>query len=188
MKRHGLCVTLILLGIVSVGGCRSRHKVPPPRPLPAAPTEQALAPATPVAPMNQDFVARDADVLPEDLSDLNRVARVRGWIRDAFFAFDVYTLEDDARDALNNSAAWLRDNPKYAIRIEGHTDDRGTEQYNLALGDRRSATAADYLSALGIDKSRMVTISYGESRPFERGDDENAWAQNRRAHLVIMSR
>jgi peptidoglycan-associated lipoprotein len=132
--------------------------------------------------------ADTGDVLSEDIREANRVARERGWIRDAFFAFDASTLDGDAQEALRQSAAWLRQNPGYRLRIEGHCDERGTEQYNLALGDRRAASAVSYLATLGVDRSRIETVSYGEERPFEEGSDESAWAQNRRAHLVLSGR
>ena len=128
------------------------------------------------------------DVLSEDIREANRVARERGWIQDAFFAFDASTLDSEAQEALRRSATWLRQNPEYRLRIEGHCDDRGTEQYNLALGDRRADTALSYLAALGVDRARIETVSYGEERPFEEGASESAWAQNRRAHLVLSAR
>ncbi|HYC93799.1 MAG TPA: peptidoglycan-associated lipoprotein Pal [Thermoanaerobaculia bacterium] len=128
------------------------------------------------------------DVLSEDIREANRAARERGWIRDAFFAFDATTLDAEAQEALRQSATWLRQNPEYRIRIEGHCDERGTEQYNLALGDRRADTALSYLVTLGVDRARIQTVSYGEERPFEEGANESAWAQNRRAHLVLSAR
>jgi peptidoglycan-associated lipoprotein len=127
-------------------------------------------------------------VLSEDIREANRVARERGWIRDVFFVFDASALDGEAQEALRQSATWLRQNPEYRIRIEGHCDERGTEQYNLALGDRRADTALSYLATLGVDRARIQTVSYGEERPFEEGSDEAAWAQNRRAHLVLAGR
>ncbi|MFP5245510.1 MAG: peptidoglycan-associated lipoprotein Pal [Thermoanaerobaculia bacterium] len=140
---------------------------------------------------DRDFVQAQpdtGDVLSEDILEANRVARERGWIRDAFFAFDASTLDDEAQEALRQSATWLRQNPEFLIRVEGHCDDRGTEQYNLALGDRRADTAASYLVTLGVDRARISTVSYGEERPFEEGGSDAAWAQNRRAHLVLAGR
>jgi peptidoglycan-associated lipoprotein len=185
MKRPILFVVLVLT-MVFVTGCRSRRAVPAPQPQPAAPVERAEA--TPVAPPAQDFVTDAKDVLPNDLAELTRMAHERGWIRDAFYNFDEATLDSAARDALTTSAQWLRQNSQYAIRIEGHCDERGTEQYNLALGERRASSAADYLVTQGVDRSRITTVSYGESRPFAEGSSEAAWSQNRRAHLVIVAR
>ena len=82
----------------------------------------------------------------------------------------------------------MKKNPQYSLLIEGHCDERGTEQYNLALGDRRANAAKEYIVALGIDGNRIRTVSYGEERPFDPGHDEAAWAKNRRAHLVIVGK
>src|SRR5947207_1296549 len=86
------------------------------------------------------------------------------------------------------AATWLKAHPQYSLLIEGHSDERGTEQYNLALGDRRANTAKEYLATLGVDSSRMRTVSYGEERPFDPGHDESAWAKNRRDHLVLVGK
>jgi peptidoglycan-associated lipoprotein len=143
---------------------------------------------------NTDFVQTDTqpvvtrENLPNDVEELNRVAQSRGYIRDAFFGFDESALPADAQAALNLSADWLKKHPEYNVLIEGHCDERGTEQYNLALGDRRANTAKQYLTTLGVDASRMRTVSYGEERPFDQGHDEAAWAKNRRAHLVLVGK
>jgi peptidoglycan-associated lipoprotein len=102
-----------------------------------------------------------------------------------FFAFDSSTLDDDARLTLDRQAAWLQQFPNITVTIEGHTDERGTREYNLALGERRATAARNYLVALGVDPSRMLTISYGEERPVDPGTDETAYRQNRRAVTVI---
>ncbi|MGZ8833093.1 MAG: peptidoglycan-associated lipoprotein Pal [Thermoanaerobaculia bacterium] len=127
------------------------------------------------------------EVLSSDINELNRTARERGWIADAFFVFDSFALDAAAQEALRRSANWLREHPDYRIRIEGHCDERGTEQYNLALGDRRASAVSSYLVALGVLPERILTISYGENRPFESGSTEAAWSQNRRAHLVLVA-
>jgi peptidoglycan-associated lipoprotein len=191
MRRRVLLLILLSLCIVAAPSCRSRRKVPPPQSTPPVATTTAPEPAVPVEAADRDFVqpqAETQDVLSEDIREANRVARERGWIQDAFFAFDASTLDADAREALRQSSTWLRRNPAYRIRIEGHCDERGTEQYNLALGDRRAATAAAYLVTLGVERAQIETVSYGEERPFEEGADETAWAQNRRAHLVLAGR
>lgn len=129
-----------------------------------------------------------AEMLPTDIESLNRTAQDRGLIRDAFFGYDEATLSSDAQAALTASATWLRQNSRYNLLIEGHCDERGTEQYNLALGDRRANTVREYLIALGVEGSRLRTVSYGEERPFDEGRDESSWRQNRRAHLVLVNR
>jgi len=102
-----------------------------------------------------------------------------------FFDFDRYNLKANARATLEKQAAWLMKNPAVSILIEGHCDERGTREYNLALGERRANSAKDYLIALGVAPSRIRTISYGEERPFAVGSNETAWAQNRRARTRI---
>lgn len=102
-----------------------------------------------------------------------------------FFAFDKSELTTEARTTLEKQAFWLRKYPRATVTLEGHADERGTREYNLALGERRAAAARDYLVSLGIDPSRVSTISYGKERPAVLGSTEEAWAQNRRAVTVI---
>ncbi|GAJ27759.1 peptidoglycan-associated lipoprotein Pal [Acidomonas methanolica] len=98
-----------------------------------------------------------------------------------FFAFNENTLSDDAKATLDKQAAWLAKYPQVSVLIAGNCDDRGTEEYNIALGQRRANAARDYLVAKGVAASRISTISYGKDRPTADGDDEQAWAQNRNA-------
>ena len=98
-----------------------------------------------------------------------------------FFDFDRSNLKDDARATLDRQAGWLGKYPQVNVQVAGNTDDRGTEEYNLALGQRRANSARDYLVARGVAGSRVTTISYGKDRPTALGDNEEAWAQNRNA-------
>lgn len=102
-----------------------------------------------------------------------------------FFGFDKYDLSGEARRTLELQAAWLKKYPQYKVVVEGHADERGTREYNLALGERRANSVKDYLIALGIDPSRIETISYGKERPVALGHDEESWAKNRRSVSVI---
>jgi len=104
---------------------------------------------------------------------------------DIYFAFDKSTLTPAAQDNLLRKAEWLRANREATITIEGHCDERGTNEYNLALGDRRAEAAKDFLVDLGIDAARIKTISYGEERPVDPRHNEEAWAKNRRDHFVV---
>ncbi len=121
---------------------------------------QAPAPGSP-----QDFIANIGD-------------RV-------FFGTDRYDLTQEAQAELQKQATWLKTYPQYRFVIEGHCDERGTREYNLALGERRATAVRNYLVALGIDANRMQTFSYGKERPAVLGDDEAAWAQNRRGVIVL---
>jgi peptidoglycan-associated lipoprotein len=104
---------------------------------------------------------------------------------DVLFEFDIASLTAEAQEILRAKAEWLRDNPGVRVLIEGHCDERGTNEYNLALGDRRAFSSKAFLTDLGIDGARLSTISYGEERPIASGSSEDAWAKNRRAHFVI---
>jgi peptidoglycan-associated lipoprotein len=104
---------------------------------------------------------------------------------DIYFEFDKSTLTPAAQDNLLRKAEWLRENPDATVTIEGNCDERGTNEYNLALGDRRAESAKAFLGDLGIDPARMTTISYGEERPVDPRHNEEAWAKNRRAHFVV---
>lgn len=104
---------------------------------------------------------------------------------DINFEFDKSTLTPNAQDNLMKKAEWMRENPDATVTIEGHADDRGTNEYNLALGERRAESAKNFLVDLGIAPSRMTTISYGEERPLCPQKTEECWAKNRRDHFVI---
>ena len=195
--RKTFVASMVLIAIALVPACKSRKT---PAPVTTATVTDTGAPDVPPPPVQDtatpvqaptDFVRDEQPTeveFPSDIEAANRFAQERGYIRDAFFNYDESTLDDAAQSALSTSATWLK-SPQgagYKLLVEGHCDERGTEQYNLALGDRRANIARDYLVTLGVDASRIRTVSYGEERPFEEGHDDNAWAQNRRAHLVLV--
>lgn len=184
LGRNLLIVSLLLLLVVSFG-CRSKTTTEEPKTLP--PIIDETPPAVVEVEEPDDFAQEDVDVedLSGSLAEVNARAQEQGWIRDAFFAFDAFTLTTESQDNLAISAAWLKGHPEFNLVIEGHADERGTEQYNLALGEKRANSAKDYLVALGIPAAKIRTISYGEERPFATGSNETAWAKNRRAHLVL---
>ena len=105
--------------------------------------------------------------------------------QDILFEFDSAVLTATAQEILRDKARWLESNPKLTVIIEGHCDDRGTNEYNLALGEKRAQSTQNYLVTLGIDSSRLNTVSYGEERPLVAGTSEEAREKNRRAHFVI---
>ena len=130
------------------------------------------------SPAVEDVDRQTAAVDVSDNSELVLLANI-------FFEFDKATLTPEARETLTNNGKWLRTNSDVEITIEGHCDERGTNGYNLALGDRRAENVKTFLMDLGVDESRLNTISYGEERPLDRGHGEAAWAKNRRAHFFI---
>jgi peptidoglycan-associated lipoprotein len=105
-----------------------------------------------------------------------------------FFALDSSDVDSAGQQALNANAGILKKYPTWVVTIEGHTDERGTAEYNLALSERRAMAARTYLVSLGIPADRLRTVSYGKEFPFDPGHDDSAWAKNRRAHFVITAK
>ena len=156
----------------------ARAAVPATPPAPPAPAPRAAAPTATRALSEQELFER------KSLSELNS-ERPLG---DAFFDLDQTTLRDDARRALQEDAQWLSKWPTTKIMVEGHCDERGTSEYNLALGDRRAEQVTEYLESLGVNSSRIATRSFGKEAPFCTEADESCWSQNRRGHFVITAK
>ena len=171
--KHALRLALVAAAALSVTACASRPK-PGPAPEPAPPPAVAPTPTPTPAP------APSATVTPGTIQDfvVNVGERV-------FFDLDSYSVRADAAPLLDAQAAWLVRYPNVQVRIEGNADERGTREYNLALGQRRANAARDALVASGVSGARITTISYGKDRPAALGSDESAWAQNRRAVTVV---
>ena len=125
----------------------------------------------------RDITTTDVQALQKAIED--------GLVRPIFFPYDSAELTTDAKAILEENARWFREYPQADITIEGHCDERGTEEYNLALGDRRAQMARVYLVDLGVESGSLAAISYGEERPLFAGHSESAWAKNRRAHFVV---
>ena len=145
-----------------------------------APEETAVTTGEGAAAESAEMAAVEAAALPGTQDDLTAQYGDR-----VFFDFDKYSLKPPARETIMGWAAWLGEFPAVTATIQGHADERGTREYNLALGERRSTSTKNYLVALGIDPNRIGTISYGKERPAVVGSNEEAWAQNRRAMLVV---
>ena len=109
-----------------------------------------------------------------------------GPLKDIHFAFDSYELDESARTTLRDNGNWLKDHSQTKVEIEGHCDERGTVEFNLALGAKRASAAKDYLVALGVAADRLTTISYGEELPLCHEHTEECWQRNRRAHFVVL--
>ncbi|HEY7791452.1 MAG TPA: peptidoglycan-associated lipoprotein Pal [Vicinamibacterales bacterium] len=159
---------------------------PPPPPPPSAP---AVAPPSTSEPVTEQPVVppppiQEDKVASSSLDELNRNSP----FADVFYKFDSAEIDEDARTALQKDADLLKKYPDWKITIEGHCDERGTAEYNLALGERRATTVQAYLVSLGIAADRIRTVSYGKEFPFDPGHDEQAWARNRRAHFVVTSK
>jgi peptidoglycan-associated lipoprotein len=187
-KRRLIGIVVCLTVIIALVGC-SRKVVRTDESLSKAPDGQAATPGS-----GQDQGWREEDIArptdqttgsADEFTSADGVVmnRERFINADIFFEFDSSTLSDKAESILKAKAEWMRRNPSLAIVIEGHCDNRGTTEYNLALGERRAESVKGFLIDLGVSDTRIRTISYGEERPLAPGDDESAWAQNRRAHF-----
>jgi peptidoglycan-associated lipoprotein len=194
MNRKWMAWIVVPALLTFMYGCpKKKPKTPPPdlnvetttvpAPAPSAPaTEVTLAPAPAVADKTED------PLLSSDLQVVNDELRRRGFSPDVYFDYDESTLSDDTRQKLSRNADLLKSQQQFAVTIEGHADSRGTNEYNLALGERRANAVRDYLSSLGVAAARVRTISYGEERPVCTEEAESCWSQNRRAHMIITGR
>lgn len=159
----GLMILVLAMGVAA--GCSKKPK-------PSTDVVKTETPAPAPAPTPQ----------PEPVQPVETAEIV---LEDVFFDYDKHNLRDDARASMERNARALTSNPGVSVLLEGHCDERGTVEYNLALGDRRAQSAKGYLVQFGVDAGRISTISYGEERPFSQGHDERAWSENRRVHFVI---
>jgi peptidoglycan-associated lipoprotein len=181
----------LLMGLVIAGACAKKQ--PPLGPQPAPPsTATAPAPVPPPAPPPSQRVEESVPVpsISEDgisnrtLEDLNRNSP----LQPAFFGLDSSELDDAGRAIVASNAAILKKYPTWMVTIEGHCDERGTAEYNLALGELRAVAVKTYLVSLGVPPDRLRTVSYGKEFPFDAGHTETAWSKNRRAHFVITAK
>lgn len=136
-----------------------------------------------------------AKVQPSDSTsriaeDIRReqVATAASGLKDVFFAFDSWNITEEARQALSADAEWIKANPSTMLKIEGHCDERGTQAYNLVLGEKRAKAVRNYLAELGVVANRLAVVSYGKERPFCKEHDESCYQQNRRGHIVVRSK
>ena|SRR5688572_14833939 len=188
-KQHLVCVVLIAL--VLAGACAKKQPpvarpTPPPPSATDDPNRRPPAPPTPVTepkPVPPEPVVEDP-IASRDIGDINKNSP----FQPVFFALDSADVDSAGQQALNANAGILKKYPTWVVTIEGHTDERGTAEYNLALSERRAMAARTYLVSLGIPADRLRTVSYGKEFPFDPGHDEAAWAKNRRAQFVLTSR
>jgi peptidoglycan-associated lipoprotein len=155
--------------------------------VPATPSRPAEDINAKPKPSLNDSTANDP-LRDPDLAKLNDYIWKQGLLGDVYFDFDKADLTDAARERLARNGEFLRTHPEYEVTVEGHCDERGTNEYNLALGDRRASAARDYMGSLGLNAARLRTISYGEERPLCSVSAESCWSQNRRAHFVVTAR
>ena len=188
--RH-MVLLIAIVSFVDAIACGGK-KPPVARPAPPPPsstTNTASRPPAPPEPVGEPTVVppepmRDDAISAASLDDLNKNSP----LKPVFFELDSSELNGAGQKALDENAALLKKYPSWTVTVEGHCDERGTAEYNLALGERRAISARAYLVALGIPANRVRTVSYGKEFPFDMGHTEAAWAKNRRAHFVITSK
>ncbi|MCL5024490.1 MAG: peptidoglycan-associated lipoprotein Pal [Nitrospirae bacterium] len=179
MKRFFLLA--VIFGIIAFG-CAEKKAIAPieqsqeiGQPQTKAPEETGKTP--------EQITEQQAKVESEDVT--SQMREISGLFKDIYFDYDRYDVREEARPILTAVADYLRKNPAQKLLIEGHCDERGTSEYNLALGDKRAKAVKDYLVSLGVSSSRIDTISYGKEKPVCAEHTDVCWAKNRRAHFVI---
>jgi len=187
---RGMKVLIALLSLTAAAACGAK-KPPIATPPPVPPTSTApsrVVPAPPEPVVEPTIVppepVRDDAISAASLDDLNRNSPLKA----VFYELDSSELSAEGQRTLDQNAALLKRYPTWTVTVEGHCDERGTAEYNLALGERRAITARAYLVSLGIPADRLRTVSYGKEFPFDPGHDEAAFAKNRRAHFVITAK
>ena len=185
-----IALLIAVVSVMAAVGCGKKtppvaRPAPPPVPGGTAPSQ----PPAPPEPVSEPTIVppepvRDDAISSASLDDLNKNSP----LKPVFYELDSSDLSAVAQKTLDDNAALLKKYPSWAVTVEGHCDERGTAEYNLALGERRAISARAYLVALGIPANRVRTVSYGKEFPFDPGHDEAAFAKNRRAHFVITSK
>ena len=192
MNRKLMIWMVVPLLVTVLTGCPKKKPATPPADL-----DVDTQPVTPTTPPAQEVVdtppppAEDEvedPFLSSDLQVVNDELRRRGFSPDVYFQYDEASLSDETREKLARNAELLRAQAQFMVTIEGHADERGTNEYNLAPGERRANAVRDYLTSLGVEGSRLRTLSYGEERPVCTTSDEGCLSQNRRAHMIITGR
>jgi peptidoglycan-associated lipoprotein len=186
-------VTLVLV-VAASGACKKDPATFPGAPPPpntggsgSATTPAVVKDVPPPAatiPVDQPAITSSDPIASASIETINKDSPLQA----VFFAYDSDTLDDKARSAMSSNAQVMRKYGTWVVTIEGHCDERGTAEYNLALGDRRAQAVKNYMVSLGISAERFRTVSYGNEFPFATGHDEGAWQQNRRAHFMLMSK
>ena len=189
MRKRNLAVFILVICVLVMfvtGGCAKKPVKKAEVGKPVITEEKAVAEEQ-QAPI-EDQTAKERAVREQALKERalkELAAKELAALVDIHFDFDKFNLKPEARDILEQHADWLLEHKDYNLVIEGHCDERGTTEYNLALGERRASATQKYLTDLGVDETRLKTISYGEERPLDPRHNEEAWAKNRRAHFVL---
>ena len=194
MNRNKWMIWMVVPVLVTfLTGCPKKKPATPTTDLPVE-TQVVETPApAPTQEVEQTPTAAPVDetedpMLSADMQIVNDELRRRGFSPDVYFEYDESSLSDETRERLARNAELLKAQTQFLVTIEGHADERGTNEYNLALGDKRANAVRDYLGSLGVDGGRLRIITYGEERPVCTETAESCWSQNRRAHMIITGR
>lgn len=191
---NGIILLIAIVGLLFIGGCAKKIRTDYPG---LERSGDQTTGQTGSQGTGQDSVGSGSNLTEDGLSDTSsgsgtdeqtsaaQTARQKFENDDVLFEYDSAALLPEAQSLLMEKAEWLRNHAGVEVVVEGHTDERGTVAYNLALGDRRAESVRSFLMDLGVDTSRIRTISYGEENPIDPGQNEAAWARNRRAHFFI---
>lgn len=180
MKKFAIGVFVVAF-IFTLGGCKKKEQV------------KVVPPGVQKVEKKSEVVEEKPIVKPQieeenleamSLEEINK----KGYLHRIHFDFDKYNIREDQKPTLIRNAEWLREHPTIKILIEGHCDERGTEEYNLALGEKRAKAVRDFLISMGISPDRIKIVSYGKSKPLDPRHNEEAWAKNRRAEFVIIAK
>jgi peptidoglycan-associated lipoprotein len=190
MVRTPLWIATIVAAGLAGAACHSQHPAAPaPALAPTRPPAPTRSTPPPPPPVTDRFTRPSPTAAPteEDLFRAKSLDQLNSEhpLGDAFFDYDQFSLRDDAKASLVTDAGWLKRWSGTEIRVEGHADERGTAEYNLALGQSRAKAVEDYLVSLGIPASRITVTSFGKDAPFCTGETEACWSQNRRGHMMI---
>jgi len=191
MIRKGLSIFVVILCLgVILSGCTQKAVVKEEPSAKGAELSQAGKDAKEAERIREEEVKREFEksLVAKKTPGIEGVVLESKMLKDIHFDFDRYSILPAEAESLKENSALLKKYPGMKFQIEGHCDERGTGEYNLALGERRANSAKKYLVSLGIEPGRISTISYGEERPFDQGHSEDAWTKNRRAHFVILKK
>lgn len=191
MRKSTLGLVALLCCGLFAAGCAKKEMVKPEEAAPPAVATQPATPAQPsTAPKTEPITAQpiaETPVAPESLQPATALDAVQASLERIFFEFDSFVLSQASRDILSRNAEYLlKKQPNSRVLLEGHCDERGSDEYNLALGEKRARAARDYLITLGVNANRLSVISYGEEKPLVQGHNEEAWAKNRRVEFLIV--
>jgi peptidoglycan-associated lipoprotein len=192
MMQRRFVLMIVAVALVSASACAKKK---PPVARPTTPPPAAASSTTGARPPSPPEPVREQEPMPAEpiasdplsATDIDTINR-NSPFQPVFYLFDQAEIDTTGQQALNRNAELMKKYSTWIVTIEGHTDERGTAEYNLALGERRAMAARNYLVSLGIPAERLRTVTYGKEFPFEPGHDEGSWSKNRRAHFVVTSK